>query len=120
MNLKKRQKTTSQLAFTQNIIRNKFKKAFMKRIAREDDVNRVMNPLIVNHTSSAATTVDMLHNQENEQQQGPAFEQRKSSLNANILCNRLRVLLASRNRTSNMIEEIKTIIKMLRELEMLV
>lgn len=116
---------SSQLAVTQNVIRNKFEKACINRLEHEKDVNQVLKPLIANPTSSS--TCDDRH----QQQQSTAAvkiklnESVKSRLmrtsNPNELCARLRVLLAAANTTNVMkrIKEINAILEKLVELGIL-
>lgn len=115
---KPEQKSMAQLAVTQNVIRNKFKKAFIKRIDREHDVNQVVKPFTSNPASSS-TSYDM--DMQGQHQQSTAVEINFwRMIDPNELCNRLRTLLASTNTfDAKHTEEINAIIRTLRELEIL-
>lgn len=98
----------SELSTTQNVLKNKFKKALANRIEREKNLNHAMEPLVVSTTITKLDDSKTIANTD-------IFD------NPNQLCNRLRTLIALRfaGNMSNE-EEINNIIAKLRKIEILV
>lgn len=99
-----------ELSTTQNVLKNKFKKALANRIESEKNQNQAMEPLIM----STPITKFADSNNNNIASTG-IFD------NPNQLCDRLRTLFALRFAGNmNYEEEINNIIMKLRKLEILV
>lgn len=106
----------SKLSVTQNVIRNKFKKACANRLEHEHDVDQAMKPFLM-ESSNEVTSSSTAALTKNSKEVG----NEKKQYNSNELCERLRLLLTSRIVGSvNHTQEINTIISELRELEILI
>lgn len=104
--------STSKIAATQNIIKNKFKQAYSDRLAHEENVIRALKPL-ADQLSASSKIPTMNH----------AFEANLLRTNdINKLCMRLKKLIKSsvNNSDYNCNEELKSIIIKLREHEIIV
>lgn len=132
---------TMKLSVTQNVIRNKFKTAYMHRLEDEHNVNQAMKPLTVDPTITTSSIKNEMETNENDfpiQNQSETITTTNwnaAKINSkqpfklklvetnnipNELCNRLREILTSTNVDStNHSEEISQIIKKLRNLEIL-
>lgn len=102
----------SKLTATQNVIRNKFEKAYVNRLEHEHDVNQAMKPL-----TSPTTSLLSLVTPQNSSFKTSSLEIN----NINDLCKRLQKLINSPiNTNDNRNQEITCIIGKLRELEIIV
>lgn len=102
--MKMDQDTVSKFAKTQSIIKNKFTVAHANRLECEHNVNQAMQPLV-------RTTVKHIDTKNDE----------CKSVDLNVLCNRLRLLLSTQNASKvDHSEEINTIISKLRDLKILI
>lgn len=124
------------LTDTQNIIRNKFKKACSNRIKCEHDANHVIQSIATPIAGDAKSfeddySVPKISAKQCKQHQHSSdkiyslqtIKSRKTETNdPDALCTRLRVLLASANvhDDTNHTEEINVIIEQLRNLKILV
>lgn len=143
-------KIKTKLAATQSVIKKKFKKAYANRLQHEHDVNQAIEPITTVATPTTSTlipTPSLINNSESEennislrdlsQTKNIAHQLRlatksyysyKNNRSARIddpneLCDRLRLLLASRNadnETNTHIREIKSIVAKLHELGILI
>lgn len=115
------QDSASKFAATQNIIRNKFKKAYKNRIKNEHDVSHAMKPI------TTAITDDLKSNKSDhskttntpELQLGAknnSSHLKKKSEDPNTLCDILRMLLTSGQNDS----EINDILNELRDLDIII
>lgn len=92
-----------------NTIRKKFKKAYMNRLESECEVNRAINPLTRTKRNKFSLP-------------GASAAQKIETSDPNVLCTRLRVLLAA-SKTSNEVQrtdEMNAIINRLHELGLLI
>lgn len=98
----------SKLTVTQNVIRNKFQKAYTNRLENEDDLNRAMKPLIT--TTGFEYKTNSTTSKQQQQQHDP-----------NTLCANLRILLASSHEFDDKARmQIKTILNELHDLEIII
>lgn len=127
------------LAATQDVIKNKFSKAYANRIDGENNLNHVMQPLLMGSTNDATSLSNTKQSQpmttkrkdadskickNNPDTSIPFIKNEKtihiSNDNPNELCDRLRMLLTLFTNDVKHAEEINSIINKLRELEILV
>lgn len=107
----------SKLTATQNVIRNKFKKAYTNRLEREHDVNRAMKPLTSSSTTTSLTNESGF--KKKDEFSNHSIESR--AIDSNELCNSLRKLLTSQIVDNvNHTHEINSIIEQLRELKIII
>lgn len=115
------QESMSKLSVTQNVIRDKFKKAYANRLEHEHDADQTMKPFLMessNEATSLSTSSTSTLLKKDSKEVGRNEE---SQYNSNELCKRLRLLLTSRIVGSvDHTPEINTIIAELRELKILV
>lgn len=140
------QDSVSKLTAAQNVIKNKFEKAYTNRLINEHDVNRAMKPLTADPSStSTSSSVDLeskntdfsLHNlsktttaTNNSPPSHLATKNvsnhviktnEKKQHNPNTLCAILRILLATSPNVGNMhMQQINAILDELRELEIII
>lgn len=100
------------LAATRNVIMNKFNEAHANRIANEKNLNHAMQSLVVESTDDATI-------QSNAKQSQFMSTIKVVVDNPNKLCERLKILLKMNTNDEKLVQEMKTIIKKLRELEIL-
>lgn len=115
---------TLKLSATQNVIRSKFKTACANRRGREQEVKHAMKPLTVSLASSSIRA-KRVKQQQHQHSLAEFFSKRlikyARSNDPNVLCNRLRLLLASTNAPDAIQTEKKNaIISKLRDLKILV
>lgn len=103
------------LIAAQNVIRNKFKKAYMNRIEHENDINHAIKPLHIESLNFITSST----NNASDSQHDIIFKNKSDD--SNSLCDRLRLLLASQmNGNDQHTEDINSIITKLRESKILV
>lgn len=113
--------TISKIAFTRNIIRKKYKEAFMNRIVNEQEIKR--------HANIETQTYDLQSDQNRSQTKTKNKKHQRTTTTTDIcskqdpneLCMRLRILMsASMAGNAHNACEIREIISKLRELEIIV
>lgn len=144
------QDSVSKLTATQNVIKNKFEKAYTNRLVNEHDVNHVMKPLTASpssstSSSSSTSTVDLesknsdfsIHNlsktttnnspqlhlaTKSDSNHAIKLNEEKHQHDPNTLCAILRILLASSPNDGDIrcTQQIKSILDELRELEIII
>lgn len=111
----------NQLTTTQNVIRNKFKKAYANRLEHEHHVKQTLNqasPLSTTTASPLSTTTTMIPANKSS---SDAKANNEMQFHPNQLCDKLRLLMNSPVADSlYQKREISFIIKKLRELEIIV
>lgn len=105
---------------TQDVIKNKFSKAYANRIEQEKKLKQTMRSLLAvssTHSRAATTSTKTTDNKNNKGINHIHF----SFNNPNELCERLRKLILIMNEDDvKQVEEMNAIINKLRELEILV
>lgn len=125
---------------TQNIIRNKFKKACTNRLERENDANQAMRPLteistlaplsndleykdneFSSHNSSKSQIIKAIHQPRLAANKSRSAREKEKEHDPNELCNRLRLLVTAQIAGNvNKMQEINSIIAELRDLGIIV
>lgn len=107
------QDSGSKLSATQNVIRDKFEKAYTNRLEHEHDVNQVFKPL----ATPPSTPSSMNH----AIKTGSVGTKEEMQYDPNELCERLRLLASSQIAGDvNHAQETNSIIVKLRELKIIV
>lgn len=131
-----KQDSVSKLTATQNVIRNKFEKAYTNRIVNEHDVNHAMKPLTAsavdleseNNGSSLHNHSKTTNNSEQLHLATKSYSNHSIKTNEekhhdpNTLCDILRILLASPLNVDDMksMQQINAILDELRKLEIII
>lgn len=112
------------LAATQNVIRNKFKKAYTNRLEKEDEVNNAIEPPKATAAVAAVTNFDSLNIATPIVSPSLAHLRQKNQSDPNALCDRLKILLAicqaSIDSDGEDVQQIKNLIDELREQEIII
>lgn len=130
------QDSGSKLTATQNVIRNKFEKAYTNRLVNKHDVNHAMKSLTARRLSSSTTDLESENNDSSLHNLSKTTTTNNSSQlhlvtkinteeknhDPNTLCAILRILLTSSPKVGDMncMRQINTILDELRELEIII
>lgn len=113
----------TKLAATQNVIKNKFSKAYANRLEHENNLNQAMQPLfieLVNDTTPLSITKQSRPMTSTKVVDNKNCNREAGFNNPNELCDRLRILLSAVIVGDvKHVEEMNAIIMKLHELEIL-